>query len=48
LLEQKKARSVCGLESIFFEENRGDRQHDAFIAHIRPIYCSDTGYLFGE
>jgi hypothetical protein len=43
----KKKPAVGGLESIFLEEDRGDRKHDAASHNNRPMIVRDSGYLPG-
>jgi hypothetical protein len=43
----KKKPAVGGLESIFLEEDRGDRNHDAALHNTRPMIVRDSGYLPG-
>jgi hypothetical protein len=40
----KKKPAGRGLESIFLEEDRGDRNHDAASHHNRPMIVRDSGY----
>jgi hypothetical protein len=47
-LGQKKSPLLGGLESIFLEENRGDRKHDAARHKNRPMTIHDDSHSPGE
>jgi hypothetical protein len=42
--DKKKARWLSGLQTIFLEENSGDRCNYAALRYVRPMMNSDTGY----
>jgi hypothetical protein len=39
---KKKARWLSGLQTIFLEENSGDRSQYVAVRYIRPMMNSDT------
>jgi hypothetical protein len=41
---QKKSPLFGGLESIFLEEDRGDRNHDAASHNVRPMMFHDDSH----
>jgi hypothetical protein len=44
---RKKSPLVGGLESIFLEEDRGDRNHDAASQQNRPMMFRDGSHPAG-
>ena len=44
---RKKSPLFGGLESIFLEEDRGDRKHDAALRHFRPMMSGDSSHPDG-
>jgi hypothetical protein len=44
---EKKSPLFGGPESIFLEEDRGDRKHDAASRHFRPMMSGDSSHPDG-
>jgi hypothetical protein len=44
---KKKARWLSGLQTIFLEENSGDRWHYAALRYTCPMMNSHTRYYLG-